>query len=211
LRRILLAVGWHRRLLAAMLAALSMTFALSAVARPTPQTVPLLVAAEPLAPGSVPRADQLTVRRIAEGDRPPGALTSPSQVAGRPLLVARRPGAPIVDDDLLSAGLLAGYGAGARAVPVRIADAGSLRLLRVGDRVDVLATATVPGQGLEVGSAATVASDVPVLALPSSDDVGQGGLLVVAGGAEIARRVAGAAVTGQLSVVVRPAGDVHED
>lgn len=189
-----------------MLAALSMAFALTALARPTPATVPMLIAVEPLGPGTVPRADQLSVRRVAVSDRPPGALTSAGQVAGRPLLVARRDGSPIVADDLMSAGLLAGYGTGTRAVPVRVADAGSLRLLRIGDHVDVLAAATVPGPGADVGSATTVAADVPVLALPDSDEVGQGGLLVVAGGAEIARRVAGAAVTGQLSVALRPTG-----
>jgi Flp pilus assembly protein CpaB len=169
--------------------------------------VPLLIAAEPLEPGTVPRSDQLAVRQVAEDSRPPGALTSTVQVAGRPLLVARRDGSPIVADDFMSAGLLAGYGAGTRAVPVRVADADSLRLLRIGDHVDVLAAATVPGPGADVGSATTVATDVPVLALPDSDDVGQGALLVVAGGAEIARRVAGAAVTGQLSVVLRATGD----
>jgi Flp pilus assembly protein CpaB len=209
LRRLLLAAGWHRRLLAALLAALSMTFALSAVARPAPATVPMLVAAEDLAPGTV-RTDQLEVRQVIEDARPPGALTSAGEVAGRSLLVGRREGSPIVADDLMSAGLLAGYGADTRAVPVRVADAGSLRMLRIGDHVDVLAAATVSGQASAVGSATTVASDVPVLALPVADDVGQGGLLVVAGRAEIARRVAGAAVTGQLSVVLRPAGQAHE-
>jgi Flp pilus assembly protein CpaB len=194
-----------------MLAALSMVFALSALARPVPATVPMLIAAEALGPGAVPRPDQLSVRRIAEADRPPGALTSAAQVSGRPLLVARRPGTPIVADDLMSAGLLAGYGAGTRAVPVRVADAGSLRLLRIGDHVDVLAAPTVPDQGAEIGSATTVASDVPVLALPDSDQAGQGGLLVVAGGADVARRLAGAAVTGQLSVVLRPVGDTRGD
>jgi Flp pilus assembly protein CpaB len=192
-----------------MLAALSMTFALSALARPAPESVPMLIAAQALRPGAVPRADQLTVRQIAEADRPPGARTSAGEVSGRPLLVARRAGSPIVTDDLMSAGLLAGYGAGSRAVPVRVADAGSLGLLRIGDHVDVLAAATVPGQAAEVGSATTVASDVPVLALPAADEVGQGGLLVVAGGADVARRVAGAAVTGQLSVVLRAAGGLR--
>jgi len=189
-----------------MLAALSMTFALTALARPVPATVPMLTAAEPLGPGTVPRADQLTVRQVVAGSRPPGALTSAGQVAGRPLLVARRDGSPIVADDLMSAGLLAGYGTGIRAVPVRVADAGSLRLLRIGDHVDVLAAATVPGPGAAVGSATIVASDVPVLALPEPDNVGQGGLLVVAGSGDVARRVAGAAVTGQLSVVLRLPG-----
>jgi Flp pilus assembly protein CpaB len=206
LRRLLLAAGWHRRLLAAMFAALSMVFALSALAKPAPRTVPMLIADEALAPGAVPSADQLTVRQIAAADRPPGALTSAGQVAGRPLLVARRAGSPIVADDLMSAGLLAGYGAGSRAVPVRVADAGSLRLLRIGDHVDVLAAPTVPDVAAGVGSATTVASDVPVLALPNSDDPGQGGLLVVAGDPDVAKRVAGATVTGQLSVTLRPGG-----
>ena len=210
LRRLLLAAGWHRRLLAALLAASSMAFALSALAQPEPTTVPMLIAAEALAPGIVPRPDQLRVRQVVEEARPPGALTSAGQVAGRPLLVARRDGSPIVADDLMSAGLLAGYGAGTRAVPVRVADAGSLRLLRIGDHVDVLAAATVAGQAGAVGSATTVAIDVPVLALPGAEEVGQGGLLLIAGGAQVARRVAGAAVTGQLSVVLRPARDIDD-
>jgi pilus assembly protein CpaB len=194
-----------------MFAALAMVFALSALARPVAKTVPMLIATEALGPGAVPSYDQLRVRQVVAADRPPGALTSTAQVAGRPLLVARRAGAPIVADDLMSAGLLAGYGTGTRAVPVRVADAGSLRLLRIGDHVDLLAAPTVPDQRAKVGSASTIASDVAVLALPDSDQAGQGGLLVVAGGADVARRLAGAAVTGQLSVVLRQVGDTSGD
>lgn len=202
----LTAAGWHRRLIAGLLAAASVVFTLSALAPAPTTTVPLLVASTDLSPGEVPTAGTVHVTHVPTTARPPGALTDAGQLSGRSLLVPRRAGAPISDDVLMSPGLLAGYGRDSRAVTVRIADPGSLVLVRIGDAVDVLAATTIAGADGAVGSAHVVARDVPVLALPVADDTTRGGLLVVAASSRVAAVLAGAEVTGRLSVVVRPAG-----
>jgi hypothetical protein len=65
------------------------------------------------------------------------------------------------------------------AVPVRLPDAGTVDLLTVGDRIDLVA-ADPNGGGARV-----VAADVPVLALPPPSSgpstAGQAGRLVVVG------------------------------
>jgi hypothetical protein len=85
---------------------------------------------------------------------------------------------------------------------VRIADADVVGLLRVGDHVDLVAADP------RSGTASYVAVDVPVLALPAPVEqgvvsAGQTGRLVVVGAvpSEV-DRVAGAAVTDLLSVVI---------
>ena len=65
-------------------------------------------------------------------------------------------------------------------MPVRIPDPGTVALLRVGDRVDLLVTET------DASAASTLATDVPVLALPRSPATAAGpvttsGALVVLG------------------------------
>jgi hypothetical protein len=95
--------------------------------------------------------------------------------------------------------LLEGY-PGLVAAPVRINDAGVVRLLRVGDRVDLVAT---PPDG---GPATVVVARAPVVALPRpspQDDGLVGGALVVVGvGAETALVLAEAAVASVVSVLL---------
>jgi pilus assembly protein CpaB len=85
------------------------------------------------------------------------------------------------------------------AVPVRVAEPALPLLLQAGDRVDVLATSL---QGEDTARA--VVSDVSVLAVPGVGDTVDGALLVVAATPAAAARLAAAAVTSRLSVVVRP-------
>ena len=79
---------------------------------------------------------------------------------------------------LVGPSLTAGYD-GLVAVPVRLPDAGTVDLLTVGDRVDLVA-ADPGGGGVRV-----VAAGVPVLALPRASDgpasAGLTGRLVVVG------------------------------
>ncbi|MCW2608570.1 MAG: Flp pilus assembly protein RcpC/CpaB, partial [Frankiales bacterium] len=74
-------------------------------------------------------------------------------------------------------------------------------LLRAGDRVDVLA-ASADGQQ---ESAPVAAADVLVLAVPAPDEHLEGGLVVLATTPATASRLAAAAVSSRLSVVVRAA------
>ena len=67
----------------------------------------------------------------------------------------------MTDARLLTRSLLAGY-PGLVAVPVRIGDPAAVRLLRVGDRVDLLAA-----DPQAESAARVVGRDVPVLAIPA--------------------------------------------
>jgi hypothetical protein len=85
---------------------------------------------------------------------------------------------------------------------VRIADADAVGLLRAGDRVDLVAADP------RRGTASYVAVDVPVLSLPApsgSDDPQAGStgrLIVVAASPSDVDRIAGAASSDLLSVVI---------
>jgi hypothetical protein len=91
------------------------------------------------------------------------------------------------------------------SAPVRIADAATVRLLRPGDRVDVIAAADPPAAGSEGAVAAkVVASGVRVTEVPAgSEDSGDGGALVVLSVPRAtAAELAGAGATSRLVVTV---------
>ena len=143
----------------------------------------------------VSRPVGLGARRLAadvdRGGRPAGRVgRTPGRGAHR-----RAPG---------RAGRDARAPAGLVAAPVRVADADAVSLLAAGDVVDILA-ATVDG-GAE---ARLVASGVRVLAVPRAAEsgiaagLGDGALLLLATTSPTAARLAAAAVTDRLSVVVR--------
>jgi hypothetical protein len=94
------------------------------------------------------------------------------------------------------------------AAPVRVADAESAALLRPGDVVDLLAASATPDA--PTGEARLVASGVRVLLAPPRQQrssltagLGNGALLLVATSSSTATRLAAAAVTDRLSVVLR--------
>ena len=113
----------------------------------------------------------------------------------------------LTDVRLAGPGALRGLAAGTVAAPVRIADAESAALLRPGDVVDLLAAAAVPDGA--TGEARLVASGVRVLLAPRPQrsglaaGLGNGALLLVATSFSTAARLAAAAVTDRLSVVLR--------
>ncbi|MGB9377478.1 MAG: flagellar biosynthesis protein FlgA, partial [Mycobacteriales bacterium] len=88
-------------------------------------------------------------------------------------------------------------GDGAVAAPIRIADPGTVALLRAGDRIDVVAAG---GDG----PARTVATDVPIVGVPSpkGDGAAEGALIVVAAQPAVAARLVAAAAITRLSVTV---------
>ncbi|WP_030673639.1 RcpC/CpaB family pilus assembly protein [Streptomyces sp. NRRL B-1347] len=87
--------------------------------------------------------------------------------------------------------------------PVRIADAATARLLRPGDRVDVVA-AEDPATG-RGGAPRVIASDARVSEVPEpADGPAEGGALVVLSvPGETAARLAGASATAHLAVTLR--------
>jgi Flp pilus assembly protein CpaB len=195
-RRVVLA---RRRPLAAACLALAVVAGVHAARPAPPPTVPVTVAARDLVSGTVLTADDLVVRRYPAAVAPVG---TPVGALGRTLAGPVRSGEPVTDVRLVSPALAAGY-PGRVLVPVRIADADVVTLVRVGDRVDVVAADPRRGQ------ASAVAVDVRVVALPAATaDSGTGGtplsgrLVVVAAPPSDVDRIAGAAATDLLTLVL---------
>lgn len=197
MRRAVLA---RRRILAATLAALAVLTAVRANTAPPPPTTTVPAAAHDLRAGVVLTADDLTGVRLAPESVPSGVLPHASAAVGRTTTGPIRAGEPLTDVRLLQADLLVGY-PGLVAAPVRIGDPGAARLLRVGDRVTVIAS-DLQGEAEPVEAA----SAARVVALPGDRDdaagLTNGALVVVAVPAETARRLAGLSVSSFLSVVI---------
>ncbi|HEX2362400.1 MAG TPA: SAF domain-containing protein [Jiangellaceae bacterium] len=196
-------VGWHRRLLAAGLAAGAVALALQA-AEPEPDpTVPVVAAAHDLPGGTRLSVDDLRLVEFPPDRVPAGAVASIDAAVGEQLAGPVREGEPLTDVRMLGPGVLTGWGVDLVATPVRVADPGVVALVRPGDSVDLYAT---PVSGL--GPAAVVAGQVPVLAIPATADdavLAEGALLVVGTTARQAAVLAEAAVTSRLSLTLRPA------
>ena len=196
------AVLRHRRLLAAGAAAAAVAIGLGVVAPSPPPTAPVVVAAADLPGGGVLSADDLRVRRFSPATVPSGATAAPARMLGRVLAAPVRAGEPVTDVRVVGPGLVGGLGPGMVAAPVRIADADSVALVRVGDRVDVLAPD--PRGQLPPSVAVT---DAPVVAVPlPAQEVAastSGALLVLAVSADDARRLAQHAVVGPLVLALR--------
>lgn len=94
------------------------------------------------------------------------------------------------------------------SAPVRIADAATVRLLRPGDRVDVIAaeqTATEmgAGAGTRAGTGArVVARGAVVTRIPEAGDAGEGALVVLSVPRSTAVRLVGAGTTARLAVAL---------
>jgi len=207
------ALGWRRRLLSAGLLAGAMAVGLQVLAPPPPATVPVLVAARDLAAGAALTRADLRVAHRPPASLPAGALSAPDAATGRPVSSAVRRGEVLTDVRLVGPGALRGLGPGLVAAPVRVAEPGTAALVRPGDTVDVLAAAA--GNSGDVsdatggGYARLVASAVRVLSVPAppggrlAGPVDAGVLLVVATTSSTAARLAAAAVSDRLSVVLR--------
>ena len=143
-------------------------------------------------------ADDLEVVALPRDDLPDRTAGRPRR-PGRP--APRRPAAapPGADRDRAHLRRRGAAGVGHVLAPVRLADADVVALLRPGDVVDVIASAS------DGGATSTVARDVRVVTVPARDSDDQGtatGALVVLDVAETdAEPLARAAATGGLTVV----------
>jgi Flp pilus assembly protein CpaB len=188
----------RRRSLAAVCAAVAVLAGLQAARPGGPDTVAVVVAAHDLESGTQLSADDVAVARWPVDTAPRGLE---AHAVGRTLAAPIRRGEPVTDVRLVAPALTTGY-PGRVAMPVRIADADMVGLLRVGDHVDLVAADP------RAGTATYAALDVPVVALPVSagHDSGStpltGRLLVVAVLPGDVDRIAGAAATDLLSVVI---------
>ncbi|GAB3654892.1 hypothetical protein GCM10027596_07070 [Nocardioides korecus] len=188
-RRLLL----HRRLLAALSVGAAVLLGLQAVSPPPPPTTRLWAATRDLPSGTVLSRSDLGPVDYPPDAVPAGAVRDPRQVLGRPLATPVGRGEAVTSARLLGAGLLAGY-PGSAAVPLRVTDAASAGLLRVGDRVSFVVADPDGRTG-----PSTLVEHVPVVAVPALDrDLsasGSPGRLVVvavpsAQAAEVAARAA---------------------
>jgi Flp pilus assembly protein CpaB len=193
----------RRRLLAALCAAAAVATGLGAVTAPPPPRTTVTTAARDLPSGTVLRASDLRQVGFEPASVPAGVLAA-EDLVGRTTAAPMRAGEPLTDVRLVRGSLLDGY-PGRVLAPVRVADADSARLLRAGDRIDLLAAAP-EGEVAEV-----VAEAVPVVAVPvPADDLGApdggGALVLVAVESGTARRLAQRAVSAFLSFVLRGEG-----
>src|SRR5512141_1988757 len=154
-RRVRRTVLARRRPIAAVCAAVAVAAALQANAAPPPPRTLVLTAAHDLPAGVVVRAGDLARTPFDPDSVPSGVLPDPAAALGRTTTGPVRAGEAITDARLLTTSLLRGY-PGLVAAPVRIGDPAAVRLLRVGDRVDLLA-ADPQGET----SARVVGRDVP--------------------------------------------------
>lgn len=191
-----------RRALAAALALLAVALAFRG--DPGREQVTVVVAARDLAPGV--RLDVAAVRlaQIAARDAPTGALTESDAALGHILAGAARSGEVLTDTRVLGP-RLAQLSAGtpdARIVPIRLADNAVAGLLRVGDRVDVVAAGPAAGPGEDDAPPDTLATDVAVvLVSDAGTSRATDRMVLVAMPAAQSVDVAAASLTSTLTVV----------
>lgn len=212
-RQFLTARGWPRALaLRRVIAGLLVVLAVALAVRPPPQargepTVPMLVAARDLAPGSSLGPADVRVVRAPESLRPPAALTTAGQVRGRVLAGAASRGEPVTRARLVgteNSRLLTGD-ADAVAVPVRLADPEVAALLTPGAHVDVVTAAPEGGS-----RAVLLASDATVVTVRADDSegavqtgAGPGRLVVIAVPRDSAARLASVSLEKPVAVTLR--------
>ncbi|MGH3341389.1 MAG: Flp pilus assembly protein CpaB [Carbonactinosporaceae bacterium] len=201
------AVSWHRRLLAAGLAAGAAAFTISAVEPDRPDTVAVLATARDLPGGSPLSEGDLRVVELPAGVVPDGSISAGEPVVGQLLAGPARRGEPLTDARLVGPGLLRGYDEDLVAAPVRVADPGTARLVESGDVVDVVAAPTGMDADLAGSRAQVAASAVRVLAVPRGTDraaaLTEGALIVLATTPDTAVELARAAVTSRLTLTLR--------
>ena len=195
------ATSRYRGLLAGGLAAGAVATALGVLAPSDPRGVVVLRVTRDLPAGTPLSTDDVVPVELPRVAVPDGVVRDAAVVVGRLLAAPVRRGETLTDLRLAGAGLLGS--SDLLAVPVRLADAATAALLHAGDHVDVLAAATSPGAPAQ---AQLVVDDAQVLAVPASaSDGGDGALVVLAADADVARRLAAAAVSSRLSVALRSA------
>ena len=173
-----------------------------ATLRPNPSAdAEVVVAARDLRPGAALTADDVRLEKRLATTVPDGSQADVSAVVGSTLASPTRRGEVLTDVRLLGSRLAEAAigskaGPGARIVPLRLADAALIDLVRVGDVVYVLAA---PADSPATGQAASrvVATDaVVILVSPRQKAQATDGdrVVLVALPARVANTVAGSAL-----------------
>lgn len=157
----------RRRPLAVLLAAGAVAATLHTLAPPPPASTAVRVAARDLPAGHVLEESDLADAEVPPGVVPEGAVAAPE---GRVLAAPLRAGEAVTDVRLVGEGLASAQPPGTVALPVRLSDAGQAALLTAGDRITLVAT------DAQAGTAAPLADDALVLAIPDPRHAGDGAL-----------------------------------
>lgn len=205
LRQLFARRAWPRLLaLRRIAAALLVLLALALATRPPPRaagepTVPMLVAARDLPPGSSLRPGDVQVVHAPESLRPAAALTSADQAAGRVLAGATSRGEALTRTRLVGRenSHLATGDPSAVAVPVRLADPEVAALLTPGARVDVV---TVSPDSAVAG--VVLAADATVVTVRETADE-PGRLVVIAVPRDTATRLASVSLGQPVAITLR--------
>lgn len=186
-----------RRVAAGLLVVLAAASAL----RPDPAGtyVDVLVAATDLRPGATVNADDVRLQKRSAATLPDGALTNPDDLVGSTPAGAARRGEILTDARVLGS-RLTGLSAGpdARVVPLHLADAAVLDVIRPGDVVDVLG-APAADAGARPRMLAVAAVVVLVSAATGHDD---DRVVLVALPAAAATAVAGASLVHTVTLTI---------
>lgn len=205
--------GWlirNRRLAVALLLCIAAGITVQQLTPAPDETIGAAAAARDLPAGKTLDAADLVVLNIPPGLLPGGSFGDGAVLLGKQLAVPLRQGQLISDSQLLGPGLLAGSPPGSAAVPLRMADPSSVRLVSPGQLINVVISGD---NGFDrPGMSEVLADGVPVLwtsvqggkAVQWLGDAETDGLIVVAADADQSRRLAGASTHGKLFFVLVP-------
>lgn len=165
----------YRRWFAAGLAGVTVLSVVRVLAPAEPPTVPVVVATREVTAGSILADSDVHVVALPASAVPPTAKRSESEVLGHTVTGPVGAGEVITATRLVGPDLIAGFGEDRVAAPVRMADAEAVRLLHVGDRIEVYAPAAAGSR------ASAVVRTAPVVTLPDygADPAPTSGALVV--------------------------------
>lgn len=209
--------GWlrgRRRLAIALLLSLAAGLAVHQLTPAPTHTVTVIAAARDLPVGATLATADLISLRIPPQLQAPGMFTEPPELAGKQLASPVLQGQIFATTQLLGQGLLTGAPKGFSAVPLRLADAASIRLLSPGQLVKIVKSSEAVGATGSETASEVLADAVAVLWTSgnggqSSQWPGSGeteGLVVVAASPAEAGRLAGASSQGKLFFVLVGAG-----
>lgn len=160
-------ISWHRRKLAVVAAMGATAAGITAAAPPAPPTIAVVVAARRLTGGQQLGSTDLSVTALPRAEAPDQAITDPAAVLGRTLVAPLSRGSAITRLSVI--GDHPTVADGKVIAPVRISDAAVIGLLRVGDRVDIVAADPESGSGAQV-----IAHQVRVVTIPRTTSGGSG-------------------------------------
>jgi Flp pilus assembly protein CpaB len=166
----------------------------------------VVVFAHDVAPGVELTANDLRVESRSKTTIPDGSQSDPATLLGSTLAGPARRGEVLTDVRLLSPRLAeATAGPDARVVPLRLADAALLDLIRPGDVVDVLAAdSAAPGGAVDEQPRMVATDAVVVLVSQKVTSPGRGDdrVVLVALPAHAANQVAGASLTQSVTLTL---------